>query len=412
MEQHEHEYPERLLDTSAVTAHIPPSLQGIGGRGDVAPDNQIAPFSITTDELTMTPDLLRAAAIDDLMIDTSEDDEIPYAPEEAIQPGKKRKHLSPFQASAQRFRQNTRAMICMGFMLFLVLLAFFGPPIYQHIGEIYQSDLQGKIGPEIYHRYDHQELSKANQGPSAQYILGTDNLGEDLLARMMQGMLISIIVALLVEIIDIGFGVTIGVLAGYYGGWIDNLLARFTDLVFAFPGLLFAILLTGIFGQNANDYFSKLPLIGKFLGNGNASLVIVSLALATVSWPLMARYVRGQTLQIKEQVFVDAARSAGARDSYIMFKHIVPSLLDIVIVTATLNIANTIIGEATLSLLGLGVVHPGSSLGLMVSDGIDALDQYPWITLFPTIVLTAIVLAISFISDGLRDAFDPHTQRR
>ena len=319
----------------------------------------------------------------------------------------KKEHPSPLRASMQHLRRDIRAMISLGFLIFLVLLAVFGPPIYQHIGATYPSDLQGNIGPQVYHRYDHQELSKVAQGPSAQYWLGTDALGEDLLARLMQGLLISISVALLVEVVDIGLGVTIGVLAGYYGGWIDTLLARFTDLVFAFPGLLFAILLTGIFGQNASDYFSKLPIVGGFLGNGNASLVIVSLALAVVAWPMMARYVRGQTLQLKQEQFIEAAQTAGTSDIRIMFKHIVPNLLNIVIVTSTMNIAGTIIGEATLSLLGLGVVHPGSSLGLMINDGLDLLDLHPWITLFPTIVLTGIVLAISFIGDGLRDAFDP-----
>jgi ABC-type dipeptide/oligopeptide/nickel transport system permease subunit len=319
----------------------------------------------------------------------------------------KKKHPGPMRAAMRQFRRDKRAMISVGFMIFLVLLAIIGPPIYQHIGGIYQSDLQGKIGPEVYHRYDYQELSKVNQGPSAQYLMGTDALGEDLLARLMQGLLISITVALLVEVVDVGLGVTIGVMAGYYGGWIDTFLARFTDLVFAFPGLLFAILLTGIFGQNANDYFSKLPLIGGFLGNGNASLVIVSIALAVVTWPLMARYVRGQTLQLKNEQFIEASRTIGTKDAVIMAKHIVPNLINIVIVTSTMNIANTIIGEATLSLLGLGVVHPGSSLGLMIDDGVNLLDLYPWDTLFPTIVLTLIVLAIAFIGDGLRDAFDP-----
>jgi peptide/nickel transport system permease protein len=345
----------------------------------------------------------------------TEDTEIeaPVSPDtlsESEKKEQKKKHPGPMRASWQHFRRDTRAMISLGFIIFLVLLAIVGPPIYQHIGGVYQSDLQGKIGPEVYHRYDHQELSKVSQGPSAQYLLGTDGLGEDLLARLMQGVLISIIVALLVEVVDVGMGATIGILAGYYGGWIDTFLARFTDLIFAFPGLLFAILLTGIFGQNANDYFSKWPLVGGFLGNGNASLVLVSLALAVVSWPVMARYVRGQTLQIKQEQFVEAARTSGTSDIKIMFKHILPNLLNIVIVTATMNIAGTIIGEATLSLLGLGVVHPGSSLGLMVNDGLDLLEIHPWITIFPTLILTALVLAISFIGDGLRDAFDPRAK--
>ncbi|GER88052.1 peptide ABC transporter permease [Dictyobacter vulcani] len=332
-------------------------------------------------------------------------DELP--PE--AQKEERKKHPSPFRESMQQFRRDKRAMISLGFVIFLIVLALIGPPIYHHIGGTYPSDLQGKIGPDIYHSYDHQELTKVNQGPSAQYWLGTDALGEDMLARLMQGLLISLTVAFMVEVVDVGLGVSIGVLAGYYGGWVDLLLARFTDLIFAFPGLLFAILLTGIFGQSANDYFAKLPLVGGFLSNGNASLVIVSLALAFVSWPMMARYVRGLTLQIREQQFIEAAHTAGTPDLRIMFRHIVPNLFNIVIVTSTMSIAGTIIGEAGLSLLGLGVTHPGSSLGLMIADGMSLLELYPWDTIFPTLVLAGIVLSISFIGDGLRDAFDPRS---
>jgi ABC-type dipeptide/oligopeptide/nickel transport system permease subunit len=323
---------------------------------------------------------------------------------------KAKKPLSPFQESMRRFRRDTRAMISVGALIFLVLLAIAGPPIYKHIGGTYLSDFGTPIGPAIYHSYDHQELSNQNQGPSARYWLGTDNLGRDLLARLMQGVLISIIVALVVEIVDVVLGVIIGVLAGYYGGWTDTLLARFTDLIFAFPGLLFAILLTGIFGQSASDYFGSLPVVGPFLANGNGPLVIVSLALALVSWPLMARYVRGQTLQLKQQQFIEAARSSGTSDVRIILHHIIPNIFSIVFITSTLNIAGTIIGESGLSLLGLGVRPPGSSLGLMIADGADLLEIHPWNVLLPTIVLTVIVLSISFIGDGLRDAFDPHTK--
>jgi peptide/nickel transport system permease protein len=323
---------------------------------------------------------------------------------------KAKKPLSPFQESMRRLRRDTRAMISGGALLFLVLLAMVGPPIYKHIGGIYPSDFGTPIGPAIYHSYDHQELSSQNQGPSARYWLGTDNLGRDLLARLMQGVLISLIVALLVEMVDVVLGVLIGVLAGYYGGWVDTVLARFTDLIFAFPGLLLAILLTGIFGQSASDYFASLPVVGPLLANGNGPLVIVSLALALVSWPLMARYVRGQTLQLKQQQFIEAAHSAGTSDGRIIVRHIIPNLFSIVFIASTLDIAGTIIGESGLSLLGLGVRPPGSSLGLMIADGTDMLEIHPWNVLLPTIVLTIIVLAVSFIGDGLRDAFDPHTK--
>lgn len=320
------------------------------------------------------------------------------------------KSLSPFQEAIQRFCHDVRAMISLGVLLLLVVLALIGPPIYQHLGGTYAADLGGSIGPTIYHAYDHQELTQQNQGPSARYWLGTDALGRDMLARLMQGVLVSLIVALLVEVVDIGAGLTIGVLAGYYGGWIDMALARFTDLMFAFPGLLFAILLTAIFNDSVSNAFGNWPLVGPFLANGNATLVIVSLALALVSWPLMARYVRGQTLQLKQQQFIEAARASGTSNTQIMLRHIIPNLFSFVLITSSLNIANTIVGESGLSLLGLGVKEPGSSLGLMISDGLDTLQVYPWNALLPTIVLTIIVLTISFISDGVRDAFDPRSK--
>lgn len=315
------------------------------------------------------------------------------------------KSLTPFQESLRRLRRDTRAMISLAFIALFVIIPLIGPPIYQHIGGPYKSNVTGQIiGPEVYHNPFHQELDRQNEGPSAQYWLGTDGIGRDLLARLMQGMLISLVVAVLVEIVDIVLGVLVGVLAGFYGGWIDQVLARFTDIMFAFPGLLFAILLAGIFGPWADTHLSTIPLIG---ANGDARLLIVSLALAFTAWPLMARYVRGQTLQLKEQQFVEAARTVGSSDAKIILRHIVPNLFSIVIVAATLDISNTIIGEAGLSLLNLGVQPPGSSLGLMISDAATTLSLYPWEVLLPSIVLTIIVLAFSFFGDGLRDAFDP-----
>src|SRR5256886_16355324 len=256
-------------------------------------------------------------------------------------------------------------MTSVGVIVFFVLLAIFGPFIYQHIGGIYNSPISGPIGPQVYHTFYHQELTRQDELPSLQYWLGTDQLGRDILARLMQGILISITVALLVEVVDVGAGITVGVLAGFRGGATDQVLARFTDIIFAFPGLLFIILVAGIFGAWADTHLSGIPIIG---ANGNARLLLVSLALAFVAWPLMARYVRGQTLQLKEQQFIEAARTAGTSNWKIIWKHIVPNLFSIVMVASTLNISGTIIGEAGISFLGLGVRPPGSSIGLMVAN--------------------------------------------
>lgn len=320
----------------------------------------------------------------------------------------KKKPTSPLQDSLRRLRRDKRAMISLGVIVFFILLAIFGPPIYQHIGGNYTSAVNGAVyGPSDYHGYAHEELNRLNEMPSGQYWLGTDDLGRDILARLMQGILISLAVAIIVEIVDITLGITMGVLAGYYGGWLDQFLARFTDLVFAFPGLLFVILLTGIFGSAADDWFSKIPIIGP---GGNARLLLVFLALSLVIWPLMARFVRGQTLQLKEQQFVEAARTSGTKNSRIMLRHIVPNLFSIVVVASTLNIANTIVGEAGISLLGLGVQAPGSSIGLMIANATAYVSVYPWEVMVPSVTLALFVLAFSFLGDGLRDAFDPRSK--
>jgi oligopeptide transport system permease protein len=319
----------------------------------------------------------------------------------------KQKSATPFQESLQRLRRDKRAMFSVSIIAFFVLLAIFGPPIYQRIGGIYVSPIAGPIGPGVYHTYYHQELDRQDELPSSQYWLGTDQLGRDILARLMQGILISITVALLVEVVDVGVGITVGVLAGFKGGAIDQVLARFTDIIFAFPGLLFIILVSGIWGGWADTALSRIPVIG---ANGNARLLLVSMALAFVAWPLMARYVRGQTLQLKEQQFIEAAHTAGTRETRIIMRHIIPNLFSIVIVASTLNIVGTIIGEAGISLLGLGVQPPGSSIGLMISDAQPSVATHPWEIMVPCIVLAIFVLAFSFLGDGLRDAFDPRSK--
>jgi oligopeptide transport system permease protein len=323
------------------------------------------------------------------------------------QQDKKQKPATPFQESMRRLRRDKRAMVSVGVIAFFVLLALIGPTIYQHVGGIYQSPISGPIGPEVYHTYYHQELNRQDELPSLQYWLGTDDLGRDMLARLMQGILISIAVALLVEVVDVGMGITVGVLAGFHGGAIDQVLARFTDIIFAFPGLLFIILVAGIWGGWADTTLSNIPVIG---ANGNARLLVVSLALAFVAWPLMARYVRGQTLQLKEQQFIEAARTAGTSDMRIILRHIIPNLFSIVVVASTLNIVGTIIGEAGISLLGLGVQTPGSSIGLMIAEAQPLVATFPWEILLPTGVLAIFVLAFSFLGDGLRDAFDPRSK--
>src|SRR5438552_9090249 len=178
---------------------------------------------------------------------------VSITPEE-IKQGKK--SSTPLQVSLRRLRRDKRALVSFSLIVLFVVIAIIGPPIYQHIGGVYQSQQNGAVPASIYHSASHEELIRQDEGPSALYWLGTDDLGRDMFARLMQGMLISLLVAIVVEIVDIVLGITVGVLAGYFGGWIDQFLARFTDVMFAFPGLLFAILLTGIIGPATDDTLS------------------------------------------------------------------------------------------------------------------------------------------------------------
>lgn len=314
------------------------------------------------------------------------------------------KSISPLRDSLEQLWHDWRTKAAFSVIVFFILLALIGPVIYQHIGGPYRSTVDGHMySAEIYHNYYHEELDRQDELPSGQYWLGTDQVGRDILARLMQGVLISLILAVSVALVDFGLGILVGVLAGYYGGWIDQLLARFTDLVFAFPTLLFLIMVAGIFGPIADTLFNNIPLVGA----GGGRLVIIFLSLALFVWPATARLVRGQTLQLKEQQFVEAARTSGTSDLRIMLRHITPNLLSVVIFSVVLDMIGTIEGEAGISLLGIGVQPPGSSLGLMISDASPSIAIYPWEIIVPSAVIAIIVLAFAFFGDALQDAFDP-----
>ncbi|HZC05489.1 MAG TPA: ABC transporter permease, partial [Ktedonobacterales bacterium] len=285
--------------------------------------------------------------------------------------------------------------------LFIIVASYVFPLIYIHVGPKIMGGAAGisPLGPGDYHNYVNGDLSRQDVVSSPIHPLGTDALGRDILARIMAGVNVSIEVALLVEIMDIGLGVTIGTLAGFYGGWLATFLDRFTDLMFAFPGLLFAILAAATLGP---AFQQRLGLPGR--------LILVSIALGISVWPFMARLVRGQTLQLREQQFIEASRTVGSSNGRIIMQHIVPNLFNIVIVAAALDVVNTIVSEAVISLLGLGVQTPGSSLGLMINDAVSQIALNPWEVIWPTVVLSILVLAFSFMGDGVQDAFNPRTK--
>jgi len=378
----------RIDESAGRAGPVPPHLESLGTSG-VAPfpptDASLKDYGPLSDTPTQRELDARASDV------------------EVISEGQS---LSPIQASLRRLGRDRRAMICLTLVILIVTLSYIFPYVYLHLGPPDEVSTQfgvATVGPEYYHNPIQQDYARKagtpGSLPTLLHPMGADVLGRDVFARSMAGVNTSIQVALLVEVMDIGLGVLIGTLAGFFGGWVDTLLARFTDVMFAFPGLLLVIIAAATLGQTATD---KLGAQGR--------LIIVALALGFTIWPQMARFVRGQTLQIKEQQYVEAARTVGGTNRQIVMRHIVPNLFSIVVTAASLNIVGTIIGEAVISLLGLGVQPPGSSLGLMISDGIADLNIAPTEVLFPVAVLTILVVCFSFLGDGIRDAFDPRTK--
>jgi ABC-type dipeptide/oligopeptide/nickel transport system permease subunit len=257
--------------------------------------------------------------------------------------------------------------------------------------------LAALAGPYVY-RVDptHADFAHINAPPTLSHPLGTDRLGHDTLARLLAALRVSLLVAAVVEAINIAVGASLGLLAGYFGGWADMAISRVADMFFAFPGLLLAILVASIFGPYVTEHYGS-----------TARLVLVAASISLVGWPLMARYVRGQTLSLRERDFVVAARAIGQSEAGILRHHVLPNAVGLVITAATLDVVNAIVGEATLSLLGLGIQAPATSIGKMIVEATPNLAQNGFLVFFPAATLTLLVLAFSFLGDGLRQAFDP-----
>jgi peptide/nickel transport system permease protein len=242
------------------------------------------------------------------------------------------------------------------------------------------------------------DYAAINALPSWEHPFGTDNLGRDTLARLIHGLRVSLLVAAYAEALDVLLGVPLGLAAGYLGGKVDFVVTRVADVLFAFPGLLLAILVAAIFGPAVTERFG-----------GIGRLALVAGALSLVSWPLMTRLVRSQTLAVREQDFILAAESLGADRRRILLRHVVPQLFGLVVTTVTLNVSNVVINEAVLSLLGLGIQPPDSSIGKMISDAMPYLESNTLQVAIPSATLMMVVLAVSFLGDGLRDAFAPES---
>jgi oligopeptide transport system permease protein len=223
------------------------------------------------------------------------------------------------------------------------------------------------------------------------YLLGTDSLGRDLLARIIYGSQVSIGIGIVGTLTAVLIGVLVGAIAGYLGGTFDYLAMRFVDVMYGLPYMLLVIIFMAIFGRNIINLF---------------------VCLALVSWLTTARVVRGQIISLKHAEFVQAARVVGAGSGRIVFRHLLPNTLGVVVVFTTLQIPSFIMLESFLSFIGLGVQAPMSSWGSLVRDGTDAMDDYPWMLFFPALTMTLFLFSMNFLGDGLRDALDPQSKNR
>jgi peptide/nickel transport system permease protein len=235
-----------------------------------------------------------------------------------------------------------------------------------------------------------QELARRLESPSLAHPLGLDELGRDILARLLQGARISLMVGIAVVSVSSAAGMLFGSIAGYFGGRVDDIISRVIDVLMAFPGILLAIALVAVLGP---------------------SLVNVVLALSVIGWVGYARLVRGQALRARELEFVQAARASGASSARIVVRHILPTAIPTVVVQATLGMAGAIIAEAALSFLGLGVQPPTPSWGTMLDAGRAHLFDAPHLTIFPGVAIATLVLGFNFLGDGLRDRVDPKMVR-
>lgn len=236
-----------------------------------------------------------------------------------------------------------------------------------------------------------QDLLNRLQGPSWEHWLGTDQLGRDVLSRLIYGARVSLVVGLCPTLISMVIGVILGLMAGFLGKWVDFVIMRLADVTLAFPSLLLAM------------------VVMYTLGTGTVNIF---LALAIVGWAGTARVVRSQTLSLREQEYVEAARSMGVSSWKIMFRHILPNCLPSLIVLFTLNVPGAILSESSLSFLGIGAQSPSTSWGLMVTDGKSYLFSNPTLALAPGIAILILALAFNFLGDGLRDVMDPYLKQQ
>ena len=269
---------------------------------------------------------------------------------------------------------------------------------------IFSAILASFIAP---YPYTQQDLIATDQTPNRTHILGTDALGRDILSRLLYGSRISMSVAVITVMIVILIGVPVGLVSGYYGGSFDLFLMRVIDVMYAIPYYVLLILLQTYFLAKLPDVHSGPLLAVEGINRVSGGLVGVFIGLSIFGWLNVARLARGQVLTAKETDYVIAARAIGATDRRIMINHLLPNIVAPLIIMAALLVPGFIIAEAGISFIGLGAQPPVPSWGSMLSDGVQAIESYPYQTIFPALAIAITLLSFNFLGDGLRDALDP-----
>jgi len=278
---------------------------------------------------------------------------------------------SLWQDAWYRLNKNKLAMLGLYLIIFFVVVSILTPWLAPY-------------------GYETQNLALGASAPSAQHWLGTDIHGRDLMTRLMYGGRISLMVGFAATAVSLVIGVLWGTIAGYIGGLTDTIMMRIVDILYALPFMIFIILLMVVFGR---------------------SLLLLFLAIGLIEWLTMARIVRTQVLSIRKQEFISAAVVTGLSHWQIIRRHVIPNVLGPVIVYITLTIPSVMLLEAFLSFLGLGIQPPQSSWGVLISGGVETMEEYPWLLVFPGLALSLTLFALNFLGDGLRDALDPRATR-
>jgi len=289
----------------------------------------------------------------------------------ALQKEEEEQGTSLWADAWRRLRRNRMATLGAAVLMAVVLVSVVGPWLMPYT-------------------YDAQDTTLGAVGPSPRHWLGTDELGRDLLTRTLHGGRVSLLVGVVATAVSLLIGVIYGAAAGFLGGRADALMMRIVDILYALPFVIFVIVLMVIFGRN---------------------FILMFLAIGAVEWLTMARIVRSQVMSLREKEFIEAATVMGLPRRQILLRHLIPNALGPIIVYATLTVPNVMLLEAFLSFLGLGVQPPMSSWGLLIKEGVEKMEEFPWLLVFPSAALSITLFCLNFLGDGLRDALDPRVSR-